>query len=149
MAMFDRRTRICVIVILLGLANFLAYTIGYWVIGGEAIHGRVQFADGQATYFLAGRPEPVSRCVFIYSCLHSASIWITFGAVMLSMLTLAKDRIVSSLRSAVLRGKAVITVAAIIIVFVTILTTFLFVHRFVEHMTAQPPATPPISTQAS
>lgn len=131
----DHRSRICLIVILIGLANFLAYSIGYLVIGGEAIHGLVKHAGGGVLYYLAGRPdEPVSRAVFVYSAIHSTSIWVTFAAVMLAMLTLAKDRIVLSMRKAVLRGRAVITIVAVIIAIVAILLTYRFTRRFVRQM---------------
>ena len=103
----DRRTKICIWIILIGLANFLAYTILYMFIGGEAIHGSVQQgADGAVTYLLqspGGDDVAVSRAEFIYSGVHSISIWVTVAAVMLAMLTLAKERIASSMRSTIVR----------------------------------------------
>jgi len=125
-------------VILIGLANFLVYTIAYLIIGGEAIHGRIIAKGGQTQYFLAGRTDPVSRCVFVYSAIHSISIWPTFGAVMLAMLTLAKDRIVESMHSALVRGRAIITLLAIIIAIIAILLTFRFTRRFVRQMRSGP-----------
>ena len=130
----DRRSSICIYVIAIGLANFLVYTIAYLIIGGEAIHGQIVSVDGQTQYLLAGRAEPVSRCVFIYSAIHSTSIWPTFGAVMLAMLTLAKDRIVESMHSALVRGRAIITLIAVLITIIAILLTFMFTRRFVRQM---------------
>ena len=124
--------------ILIGLANFLVYTIAYLIIGGEAIHGQIISSGGRTQYLLAGRADPVSRCVFIYSAIHSISIWPTFGAVMLAMLTLAKDRIVESMHSALVRGRAIITLLAVIIAIIAILLTFRFTRRFVSQMRSGP-----------
>jgi hypothetical protein len=129
-------------VILIGLANFFVYTIVYMIIGGEAIHGQIIAGDGQTQYLLAGRVGPVSRCVFIYSAIHSISIWPTFAAVMLAMLTLAKDRIVESMRSALVRGRAIITLLAVIITIIAILLTFVFTRQFVRKMRAGPQEAP-------
>ena len=134
----DRRSSICVYVIVIGLANFLVYTIAYLIIGGEAIHGKIISTGGQTQYLLGGRTDPVSRCVFIYSAIHSISIWPTFGAVMLAMLTLAKDRIVESMRSALVRGRAIITLIAVIITIIAILLTFMFTRQFVRQMRLGP-----------
>ena len=125
-------------VLVIGLANFLVYTIAYLIIGGEAIHGKIISSAGQTQYLLGGRTDPVSRCVFIYSAIHSISIWPTFGAVMLAMLTLAKDRIVESMRSALVRGRAIITLIAVIITIIAILLTFMFTRQFVRQMRSGP-----------
>jgi len=125
-------------VILIGLANFLIYTIAYLIIGGEAISGQIIAKGGQTQYLLEGQTDPVSRCVFIYSAIHSISIWPTFGAVMLAMLTLAKDRIVESMRSALVRGRAIITLIAVIITIIAILFTFQFTRQFVRLMRSGP-----------
>ena len=84
----DRRTKICIWVILVGLANFLIYILLYVHFYGEAVNGWIDPSGGQARYFLQSGAE-VSRGVFIYSAIHSISIWLTVGAVMLAMLTLA------------------------------------------------------------
>ena len=124
--------------ILVGLANFLVYTIAYLIIGGEAISGKIESIGGQTQYILAGQSDPVSRCVFIYSAIHSISIWPTFGAVMLAMLTLAKDRIVESMHSALVRGRAIITLLAVIITIIAIFWTFRFTRQFVRQMRSGP-----------
>ena len=134
----DRRSSICVYVILIGLANFLAYAVAYLIIGGEAIHGQIISTGGQVQYILVGRPEPVSRCVFIYSAIHSISIWPTFGAVMLAMLTMAKDRIVESMRSDLVRGRMIITLVAVVIGIIAIFYTYMFTRQFVRQMKAGP-----------
>ncbi|MDP7163242.1 MAG: hypothetical protein QF577_00985 [Phycisphaerae bacterium] len=145
--MMDRRSRICLVIILIGLANFVAYTIGYFAIGsGEAVNGAVKLVDGRVLYYLSGQTtEPVSREVFIYSGVHSISIWVTFGAVILAMLTLAKDRIVLSMRSAVVRGRAVITITAVVIAIVAVLFTYEYSHRFIEHLRCQSSLAAPVT----
>jgi hypothetical protein len=133
----DRQTRICVWVILLGLANFLAYALGYMWIGGEAIHGRLRLQDGQTHYFLQSGKE-VSRCVFIYSGVHSVSVWLTVAAIMLAMLTIAKERIVSSMASSIVRGRWLITVFAAVIGFATAAMTVYFLLQFLQHFQDPP-----------
>lgn len=130
----DRKTRICIWVILIGLANFMAYTILYVFIGGEAINGEVLLdADGGRIYLLQSR-QVVSRGTYIYSGVHSISIWITVAAVMLAMLTLAKDRIVSSMHSTVVRGRTFITILATVITFATSIITIWFILHFVRNL---------------
>lgn len=140
----DRRTKICLWIILLGLLNFLAYTVLYVFINGEAVNGWVTVRDGHRHYFLQSGTQ-VSRDVFLYSGIHSISIWITVAAVMLAMLTLAKDRIVSSMHRAVVRGRTFITILATIITFTTAVATVYFVLSFARTL-AKPRAAPAIPT---
>lgn len=125
----DRRTKICIWVILIGLANFLAYAVLYLVVEGEAVRGHVEVVGGQTRYVLQSGHE-VSRCVYLYSGLHSISIWLTVGAVMLAMLTLAKERIASSMRSTIVRGRTLITMLATIITMLVIVLTIVFIRDF-------------------
>ncbi len=146
----DLRTRICIWVIFLGLANFLLYTILYVHIGGEAVNGWViEAADGQRLYRLQSGVA-VSRGVFLYSGIHSISIWPTVGAVLLAMLTLAKERIVSSMRSSIVRGRTLITVLATVITMIVLVMTIWFVLHFAGRLaaprTAQPAGTAPAAT---
>jgi len=127
----NRRTKICLWVIVIGLANFLLYVIGYVSLYGEAINGRIVIEAGQRYYFLQSGRE-VSRAAFIYSGVHSISIWPTVMAVMLAMLTLAKDRITASMQSAVTRGRVLITLFAVVMVLISVLLTYEFVHAFVH-----------------
>ncbi len=130
----DRKTKICIWIILIGLANFLAYTIGYMFIGGEAATGHLhRLANGQIAYVLASGQE-VPRGLYIYSGIHSISVWVTFGAVMLAMLTLAKDRIVSSMLQTIVRGRTFITILATIIAFTAIIITIWFVLKFSQSL---------------
>jgi len=129
----DRRTKICILIILLGLVNFLAYVVLYWFFWGEAINGFVE-TDGQRVRYYLQSGKEVTRAVFIYSGIHSISIWITVGAIMLSMLTLAKERIASSMRSAIIRGRTFITALAAIIAVIVLAATILFAVHFTRKL---------------
>jgi heme/copper-type cytochrome/quinol oxidase subunit 2 len=146
----DKRTKICIWVILVGLANFLSYWVIYLALGAaEAINGMVyKLPNGAVQYMLhSGEHDlPVSRGMFIYSGIHSLTIWVTVAAMMLAMLTLAKERIVSSMRSTVLRGRTLITILATIITLITIMMTIIFALQFAFRVThPQPQAFPPCS----
>lgn len=139
----DTKTKICLWVILVGLGNFLAYTIIYVFIGGEAVNGSVVAAtDGTLNYFLQSGRQ-VGHCTFIYSGIHSISIWVTVAAVMLAMLTLAKDRIISSMRSTILHGRTFITVLATIIAFAVAVITIWFILQFADRLGHPVPHAPP------
>ena len=148
----DRRTRICIWIILIGLGNFLAYSVIYMFIGGEAVSGAIR-DDGRGghEYFLKGPSQDdirVSRGVYIYSGIHSISIWVTVGAVMLAMLTLARERIVSSMRSAIVRGRTLITVLATVITLTTAVLAIWFTLQFASRFAAKHRA-PPVPPAAS
>lgn len=125
----DRKTRICLWVIVLGLGNFMAFTILYMFIGGEAINGWVESHNGHLKYVLQSQ-HSVSRDVFIYSGIHSISIWLTVAAIMLAMLTLAKERIVSSMRATIVRGRTFITILATVITLTSVVITLWFILQF-------------------
>lgn len=130
----DLRTKICIWVILIGIGNFFAYTVGYTILGGEAVRGKVYYVepDDQHRYYLDSGKE-VSGDEFLYSGLHSISIWLTVAAIMMAMLTLAKDRIVDSMHEAVVRGRTLCTVLAVAIGFCTAGLMFQFIREFVQH----------------
>lgn len=118
----DRKTTICIWVIIIGLANFLIYTMLYIFIGGEAINGWLE-VDGPRTYYYLQSGRRVSAWVYWYSGLHSVSIWLTVGAIMLAMLTLAKDRIIDSMHSTVVRGRTFLTILATVITMIVVIIT--------------------------
>jgi len=130
----DFRTKICLWVIVLGMANFLVYVVGYTVVGGESVRGKVYEdpANGEKTYYLDSGQQ-VGRAAFIYMGVHSITIWLTVAAIMLAMLTLAKDRIADSMQSAAMRGRTFCTVLAVLIGICVAGITFQFIHTFVEH----------------
>ncbi len=139
----DKRTKICIWIIMAGLANFLAYVILYWFFWGEAVNGWVTIANGEKHYFLQSGKE-VCRGVFIYSGIHSISIAPTVGAIMLAMLTLAKERVVSSMRSAIVRGRTLITILATIITMIVVIWTIWFAIQFFDHLAnPKPDGEPP------
>ncbi len=129
----DRKTRICIWVILVGLLNFLVFAILYMFIGGEAVFGHVEqiTATGQTRYILQSGRE-VSLGIYLYSGIHSLSIWPTVAAVMLAMLALAKDRIVLSMHSAIVRGRAFLTILATVITMMVVVITIWFILQFSE-----------------
>jgi len=128
----DFRTRICLLIIAIGMANFLAYTIGYTVVGGESVRGHVYEVKGSgAFHYELDSDKEVSRTKFIYIGIHSISIWVTVAAVMLAMLTMAKDRIADSMRDAAMRGRTFCTILAIVVLVSMTGLTFLFVREFV------------------
>jgi len=142
----DRRTRICIWIILVGLANFLVFTVLYALIWGEAINGQVYVIEGQRRYFLQSGQE-VSWWVFVYSGIHSISIWPTVGAIMLAMLTLAKDRIISSGYTTARRGRAMITLLAVAMAIIVCILTFLFARNFIHRM--RNPVAPQATTRSA
>jgi hypothetical protein len=137
----DHRTRICLAIILLGLVNYVAFVVGYVFIGGDAMNGKVQ-PDVAATshwHYLVGRDGDlyeVGRGTWIYSAVHSISIWPTMGAVLLAMLTLAKDRIVSAMHSTVMRGRTFMTIVATLIAFIVAIMTVWFVLHAIRQLTS-------------
>jgi hypothetical protein len=144
----DRRTRICIWVIFIGLANFLAYVILYWFFWGEAVNGRVEQDGQQFRYFLQSGRE-VGRGVFLFSGIHSISIAPTVGAIMLAMLTLAKDRVVSSMRRTIVRGRTLITILATIITLIVVVWTLWFILQFCDRLAHPKPVPGPQAAAAS
>ena len=130
------RNRILLWVIILGLANFVSYTLVYGYLQGDAKNGAVE--DGQ--YYLRGhfireraglRSEDVGRTIWIYSYVHSISIWPTIGAVLVAMFILARPHIIATMKSdATIRGPTFITVCITVIVLVTGASTFYFILSF-------------------
>jgi len=57
---------------------------------------------------------------------------VTVGAIMLAMLTLAKERIASSMRIAILRGRTLITALAAVITITVIVATTVITLRFID-----------------
>lgn len=138
------RTRACIWIIMIGLLNFLAYVMLYWFFWGEAVNGHVEQSDGKLRYFLQSG-EQVSRAVFIYSGIHSISIAPTVGAIMLAMLTLARDRVIGSMRQAIVRGRTMLTILATVITMIVAVWTVWFILQFtnrLNHPWAAPTSAP-------
>jgi hypothetical protein len=142
-----RRNGVCIAIIALGLLNYLAYTLAYAALGGDAHNGHreiVQLDDGTVAtkYFvrghhlntLSGREHEVSRGAWIYSYLHSISVPITWGAVLISMLVLARPHILATMRGGWISGQTFVTAFGTIVVLVSAAATFLFAWHFAEEL---------------
>lgn len=144
----NRRTIICLCIIIAGLVNYLVYAIGWYWLGGEAMNGKIEaeVVAGRTVlhhYLIAhGDRIEVSRAKWIYSAVHSISIWITFGAVNLAMLTLAKDRIISSMRRSIVRGRTMITILAVVVTMISVGVSVWFLRYMIVHLLWPGPVKP-------
>lgn len=135
-----RRSRnlICIWIIVLGLANFVAYTIAYSYIGGDAQNGQIRdgkyYVAGHFIHELEGRRCEVPRGVWIYSYLHSISIWPTVAALLLSTLTLARPHIIATMKEGFISGHTLITVFTTVIVLIVGAMTAWFVIDFLREL---------------
>ncbi|MCD4823219.1 MAG: hypothetical protein K8S55_01315, partial [Phycisphaerae bacterium] len=141
-------------IILIGMVNFLAYTISYTIVGGESVRGKCyenrEKKDDEGNYkrtYYLDSGKKVHRDQFIYIGIHSISIWVTVAAIMLAMLTLAKDHIADSMRAAAVRGRTFCTVLAVLIGICTAGLTFQFVREFIDHFENPIIGSPPAITQ--
>jgi hypothetical protein len=146
----DLRTKICLWVIVIGMAYFLVYSVAYAVVGGESVRGKIYEdpATGDRTYYLDSGKD-VGRGEFIYMGIHSIVLWVTVAAVMLSMLTLAKDRIADSMQSAAMRGRTFCTVLAVVIGIFAGGMTFLSIRDFIGHFENPDPVQSNQATQSN
>ena len=102
----QKRNRILIWIIILGLANFVGYTLTYWYLQGDAKNGA--YVDGK--YYLRGHfiherdgriTDDVSRATWIYSFVHSITIWPTVGAMLVATFILARPHIIATMKAAV------------------------------------------------
>lgn len=142
------RNRILLWVIFLGVANFATYTFFYWYFQGDARNGFIRFEANdqhealEAQYYLKGHfirvrdgraSAPVARSVWIYSFIHSISIWPTIGAVLVSMLILSRPHIIATIKSdALLNGRTLVNGGMALVIFVTLVSTGIFVINLVQ-----------------
>ena len=142
-----RRNQVCIAVIAIGLLNFLAYTLSYAVLGGDAHNGYrelVQRPDGtaQVAYVvrghhvraLEGLETQVSRGAWIYSYVHSITVPLTSGALLISMLVLARPHIIATMRDGWISGQTFVTAFGTIVILVTVSATILFIGHFLAQM---------------
>lgn len=168
----DRKTRICIWIIMLGLINFLIFLGMYIIIGGDAKNGRVyKDSAGKVRYLIQMRgreaeyhrktpttqiderfpltrdgdsrvwhgPEgaaykDIGRELYIYSGVHSIFIWLTVAAVLLAMLTLAKEQLVTAMADKLISGRAIIHIFATVVVCTTLMMTVLFLLDFIRQL---------------
>ena len=142
-----RRNKICIGIIAIGALNFLVYTVMYAALGGDAHNGEcklVERADGanEVAYFvrghfirsLDGQEARVSRSVWIYSYLHSISVFVTSAAMIISMLVLARPHILATMRDGWVSGQTFVAAFGTIVVLVTAGAVFVFVWDFVAQL---------------
>lgn len=135
-----KRNRICIWLIILGLGNFLVYAVVYAIIGGDAPNGYIKNVDGQFVYYVRGHfvhrqigyEQDVPRWVWLYSYIHSISIWPSIAAVLLAMLTLARPHIMATYQKGIMTGTTLVTVMATVIVLVTSAVMILFIVDFIR-----------------
>ncbi len=142
-----RRNQICIGIISVGLVNFLAFTLSYAALGGDAHNGHRQIEinpDGTrtATYYvrghfirsLSGREQAVSRSAWIYSYLHSITVPLTSGALIISMLVLARPHIVATMRGSWISGHTFVVAFGTVVILGTTAAALLLAWDFVVEL---------------
>lgn len=143
----QRRNVICIWIIAVGMLNFVAYTAFYAALGGDAHNGYrhvVESPDGErvARYFVRGhfirstegQAAEVNRGLWIYSYLHSISLWLTSAAMIISMLVLARPHIIATMRDGWISGQTFIIVFGTVVILTTAGAAFIFAWDFVAQL---------------
>jgi len=133
----QRRNWVLLWIIILGLANFVCYTVMYWYVQGDAKNGFVEdghyFVRGHFIHGTQGVAREVRPATWIYSFVHSISIWPTVGAVLVAMFILARPHIIATMKAdSPWSGSTFVTVCITIIVLLTGVSTLYFVLTFVD-----------------
>lgn len=144
-----RRNLVCIAIIAVGLLNFLAYTLSYAILGGDAHNGYrklVTEPDGstRAVYVVRGHhvrdvrglESEVSRPAWIYSYVHSISVPLTSGAMIISMLMLARPHIIATMRDTWIGGETLVAAFGAIVLLISLGATILFIAHFVGQLSA-------------
>ncbi|HVP11941.1 MAG TPA: hypothetical protein VMV94_12240 [Phycisphaerae bacterium] len=131
------RNRLCVWLICIGLVNFILYAAVYAFIGGDAQNGGIRddgswYVRGHHVHRIFGYEQDVPKWVWIYSYIHSISIWPSIALVLLAMLMLARPHIVATYQQGIVQGATLVTVMATVIIFVTSIIMFWFIVGFVR-----------------
>ncbi|GMV96141.1 MAG: hypothetical protein HRF43_04255 [Phycisphaerae bacterium] len=143
------RNRICIWLIVGGLLNFLAYTIAYGALGGDAMNGRVETVrlpeggshriytvSGHYLRSIGGRDREVPAWVWYYSYLHSISLWPTQAVMMIGMLILARPHIIATMaESTWIRGPTFIATAMTLTLVIYSALTVWFVTHLIRDVT--------------
>ncbi len=137
-----RQTRnwILLWIIILGLTNFVSYTVMYWYLQGDAKNGAFidgsYYVRGHFIHGTAGEKSQVGRGLWLYSYIHSISIWPTVGAVLVAMFILARPHIIATMgTNASVSGRTFITVSITVIVLITGASTLYFILSFINALT--------------
>lgn len=143
------RNRLCIWVIFLGLMNYLGYGFSYQYIAGDARNGDIVETTGEdgVTHYqyrvrghhITQGPEgsftEVSRRTWIYSYIHSITIWPTHAAILVSMFILARADIIATMKEdSWLQGGTFVTVCVTIIVLLAGSSTLWFLLDFVKKL---------------
>ncbi|RMF83178.1 MAG: hypothetical protein D6744_05160 [Planctomycetota bacterium] len=141
-----QRNRLFVQIILVGGLNFAAFTVTYAIIGGDAPNGHseiVQTPEGpQVAYYvrghflrtLDGKERRVSRALWIYSYLHSITLPLTSGAMIISMLMLARPHILATMRDGRTRGPRLVLGGAVAVGAFSLFVATLFTWGFLTEL---------------
>ncbi len=138
----QHRNRLLLWIITLGLANLVAYTFIYGYLGGDAPNGHVQdghyYLKGHFLWRLEGQSsESVPRTIWLYSFVHSISIYPTIAAILVSMLILARPHIIATMKTdSLVRGHTYIAICITVIVLVTSSATLFFILNFARAISA-------------
>jgi hypothetical protein len=142
-----RRNQVCIGIIAFGLLNLIAYTLVYAAVGGDAHNGYrdvqagtagertvVYYVRGHHLRNVAGQAQVVSRPMWIYSYLHSITIPLTSGAMIISMLILSRPHILATMRDGWMSGETFVTAFGTIIILLSISVAFFFTWEFVNQL---------------
>ncbi len=137
----DRRTRnrLCIWIIAIGIANFVAYTVSYWYVGGDAHNGEIRegvyYVRGHFLHGAAGAERPVSRGLWLYSYLHSISIWPSIAAVLICNMILARPHIIATMKeSSIMQGQTFVAVCSTTILLLSGALTAWFLIGFIREL---------------
>lgn len=134
-----KRNRLCVWLIILGLSNFIVYATIYAIVGGDAQNGGIRkdgtyYVRGHHVHRLLGYERDVPKWVWIYSYVHSISIWPSIATVLLAMLMLARPHIMATYQHGIMKGTTLVTIMATVIVFVTMVIMIWFIVAFTTEL---------------
>ena len=142
-----RRNQICIAVIAIGALNFLVYTVTYAVLGGDAHNGEARlversdgtaetafFVRGHFIHSLRGKETEVSRGLWVYSYLHSMSVFVTSAAMIISMLILARPHILATMRGGWMSGRVFVTAFGTVVVLIASAAILVFAWDFVTQL---------------
>jgi hypothetical protein len=140
-----RRNQICIAIMALGLVNLLAYTVSYAILGGDAYNGwrersalsdgtpsSVYYLRGHFVHSLDGRVRTVSRAVWIYSYIHSISVPLTSGAMIISMLILVRPHVLATMRGGVISGRTFVIAFGVIVALISVTVAAKFTWHFIQ-----------------
>lgn len=137
----DRRTRnrLCIWIIGLGLLNLLAYTVSYAYLQGDAANGEVRgdnyYVRGHFLHGPEGKLKSVGQATWIYSYIHSISVWPTEGMVLVALLILARPHIIATMKEdGMIGGQTFVTICITIVVVVVSAITLWFVLDFLRQL---------------